>query len=131
MQQALPMATGGNPLELGAAAVFSLLFIVTSLVSTWATAQFGASGIYTLAAVVGISDIDPFVLNLAQGATTGVPNIVLAAAILIAASSNNILKAFYAISFGGGRTTASSAAALIALAAAGIATAVLMARYAT
>ena len=50
--------------------MFALLFIITSLVSTAATAEFGATGIYSLAAIVGISDIDPFVLNLAQGGTT-------------------------------------------------------------
>jgi len=114
-----------NPLELGAAAIFALLFIATSLLSTWATAKFGASGIYTLAAIVGVTDIDPFVLNLAQGGTTGVPESVLAAAILIAASSNNILKAFYAGCFAGGRTTAASAAALVFLAVAGVAIAIL------
>jgi uncharacterized membrane protein (DUF4010 family) len=123
----MPPAPSGNPLELGPAAIFALLFIATSLASTWAKAQFGTSGIYALAAVIGISDIDPFVLNLAQGGTTGVPNAALAAAILIAASSNNMLKAFYAVSFGGGRATAASAAALILLAIAGVAIAIFVA----
>ena len=65
-------ATTANPLELGPAAIFALLFIATSLASNFATTHFGASGIYTLGAVIGVSDIDPFVLNLAQGGTTGV-----------------------------------------------------------
>lgn len=120
-------AISGNPLELGPAAIFALLFIATSVASTWAKAQFGMSGIYALAAVIGVSDIDPFVLNLAQGGTTGVANVALAAAILIAASSNNMLKAFYAVSFAGGRTTAASAAALVLLAIAGVAIAIFMA----
>jgi uncharacterized membrane protein (DUF4010 family) len=125
--QASMLPTSGNPLELGPAAIFALLFIATSLAATWAKAQFGTPGIYALAAVIGVSDIDPFVLNLAQGATTDVPNAALAAAILIAASSNNMLKAFYAVSFAGGRTTAASAAALVLLAAAGVAIAIFMA----
>src|SRR5208282_5665556 len=79
-QGAMKLAAGGNPLELGPAATFAILFIVTSLVSTWATKQFGVTGIYWLAAIVGISDIDPFVLNLAQGGLTGVPLSALAAA---------------------------------------------------
>jgi len=119
-KSAMTVKAGGNPLELGAAAIFAILFIVTSLVSTWATKEFGVTGIYTLAAIVGISDIDPFVLNLAQGGLSGVPISALVAAILIAASSNNILKAFYAASFAGGRATAGSAAALVLLAIAGI-----------
>jgi uncharacterized membrane protein (DUF4010 family) len=119
-QATMKLSSGGNPLELGAAATFSILFIVTSLVSTWATKQFGVTGIYTLAAIVGISDIDPFVLNLAQGGLSGVAPSALVAAILIAASSNNILKAFYAAFFAGGRATAQSAVALVVLAIAGV-----------
>jgi uncharacterized membrane protein (DUF4010 family) len=78
-------ATGGNPLELGPAMLFSALFVAVSLVSNWAKAEFGTSGIYTLAAIVGVTDIDPFVLNLAQGGTSGLSNSAIAAAILIAA----------------------------------------------
>ncbi|HML08802.1 MAG TPA: DUF4010 domain-containing protein [Xanthobacteraceae bacterium] len=122
-QQKALQATGINPLELGPAALFAALFVLVSLVSKWTTTEFGISGIYWLAAVVGITDIDPFVLNLAQGGTTGVPQSALAAAILIAASSNNILKAGYAVSFGG-RTTGASAAALVLLAIAGVAIAI-------
>lgn len=122
-------AVSGNPLELGAAAVFAALFVVVSVVSTVAKSHFGISGIYGLAAIVGVTDIDPFVLNLAQGSVPGVPGIELAAAILIAASSNNILKAAYAASFAGGKATASSVAALVALAVAGVAIAVAMALW--
>jgi uncharacterized membrane protein (DUF4010 family) len=116
----------GNPLELGPAALFAALFIAVSFVSNWAKTQFGTSGIYSLAAIVGVTDIDPFVLNLAQGGTTGMSNSALAAAILIAASSNNILKAVYAAFFAGGRATAGSAAVLVLLAAAGVAIAAVM-----
>jgi uncharacterized membrane protein (DUF4010 family) len=112
--------TGGNPLELGPAALFAFLFVAVSLVSNWAKAEFGTSGIYTLAAIVGVTDIDPFVLNLAQGGTTGMSNSALAAAILIAASSNNILKAIYAAAFAGGRATIFSAVVLVLLAIAGV-----------
>jgi uncharacterized membrane protein (DUF4010 family) len=122
---AMQLAASGNPLELGAAAIFAVLFVVTSFLSTWATKEFGVGGIYSLAAIVGVSDIDPFVLNLAQGGLSGVPTSALVAAILIAASSNNVLKAFYAAFFAGGRATAASAAALVLLAAAGVAIAAL------
>jgi uncharacterized membrane protein (DUF4010 family) len=112
--------SGGNPLELGPAAMFAVLFVAVSLLSKWAATQFGTAGIYSLAAIVGVTDIDPFVLNLAQGGTSGISNRALAAAILIAASSNNILKAAYAAFFAGGRTTAGSATVLVLLAIAGI-----------
>jgi uncharacterized membrane protein (DUF4010 family) len=118
------LAASGNPLALGAAAVFASLFVVISVVSAVAKSQFGVSGIYALAAIIGVTDIDPFVLNLAQGGVAGVPTGALAAAILIAASSNNVLKALYAASFAGGKATAGSAVALVVLAAAGVALAV-------
>jgi uncharacterized membrane protein (DUF4010 family) len=115
-----------NPLELGAAAIFAALFVLTSLLSTWVTMEFGIAGVYSLAAVIGITDIDPFVLNLAQGGTSGISGDAIAAAILIAASSNNLLKAGYAASFGGTRATMPCAAALVGLALGGVAISIAM-----
>jgi hypothetical protein len=48
--------------------------------------QFGVTGVYSLAAITGVTDIDPFVLNLAQGGTSAAPNEAIAPAILIATS---------------------------------------------
>jgi uncharacterized membrane protein (DUF4010 family) len=121
--QAMHLAASANPLELGAAAIFALLFVAVSVITVLVKSQLGISGIYALAAIVGISDIDPFVLNLAQGGVAGIENAALAAAILIAASSNNILKAVYAAGFAGGKATVASAAALVALAIGGFAAA--------
>ncbi len=100
-----------NPLELSAALVFAVLFVVTSIASTWVIGSFGNVGVYWLAGIVGVSDIDPFVLNLAQGGVAGIGVHVATIAILIAASSNNILKAIYAVGFSGwvrGRTIVGS-----------------------
>jgi uncharacterized membrane protein (DUF4010 family) len=127
IQRTMQPAASGNPLELGAAAIFAALFVAVSIVSVVAKSQFGVSGIYGLAAIVGVTDIDPFVLNLAQGGVTGVATSDLAAAILIASSSNNILKAVYAASFAGGKATAASALALLVLAAGGVAIAAALA----
>jgi uncharacterized membrane protein (DUF4010 family) len=118
-----------NPLELGAAAIFAALFVLTSLLSTWVTMEFGIAGVYSLAAVIGITDIDPFVLNLAQGGTSGISGDAIASAILIAAASNNLLKAVYTASFGGGQATMPSVAALVGLAFAGIAIVITMATF--
>jgi uncharacterized membrane protein (DUF4010 family) len=118
-----------NPLELGAAIIFAALFVAVSVVSAVAKSQFGISGIYGLAAIIGVTDIDPFVLNLAQGGVSGVQNAALATAILIAASSNNVHKALYAACFAGGKATAGSAAALVLLALAGLAAAFAMAMH--
>jgi len=117
-EASLPAATR-NPLELGTAAVFALLFIATSLGAALVMRRFGISGIYGLAAVIGVADIDPFVLNLAQGGAAGSPIPALAAAILISTSSNNLMKAGYAIAFAGWRRSLTCALSLALLAVAG------------
>ena len=73
-----------------------------------------------LSAVVGASDIDPFVLNIAQGGVAGMSLASLCAAILIAASSNNVAKAAYAVGFGGMKAARRPALMLLALALLGV-----------
>jgi uncharacterized membrane protein (DUF4010 family) len=110
---AIPAA---NPLQLTTALVFASLFVAISLATVWVEKLFGQTGIFTLAAIVGASDIDPFVLNLAQGGAPGMGASTVAAAILIAASANNLAKSGYAIGFGGLRQTLRPALMLISLA---------------
>jgi uncharacterized membrane protein (DUF4010 family) len=112
-----------NPLELTAAIVFALLFVVISIATQWARSKFGAAGVDTLAAVVGFTDIDPFVLSIAQGGTGAMPAMTAATAILIAIASNNVLKAVYAVAFAGWRASVNAAVVLVALGFAGIAAA--------
>ena len=109
-----------NPLDLGAAAAFAVLFVAVSVAASWAQSRYGAVGIYGLAAVVGVTDIDPFVLSLAQHGTGQLPSGVAAFAIVVATSSNNMLKAAYALAYSGGRTGIVPVAALALLAACGI-----------
>ena len=92
-----------NPLQITAAAIFAALFVVISLVSAWAKSALGAAGLFAVAAAVGVADIDPYVINIAQGGVAGLTLNTLCAAILIAASSNNIVKAVYTAIFGGPR----------------------------
>jgi uncharacterized membrane protein (DUF4010 family) len=121
-----PLGKPNNPLEIGTAVIFTLLFIVTSLGATFATGHFGVTGIYSLAGVIGVTDIDPFVLNLAQGGPAGLPVSAMATAILIAMSSNNLMKAVYTILFAGWRKSIGATAGLVALGAVGGLWAVLM-----
>lgn len=109
-----------NPLELGAAVVFAVLFIVVSIATQWARTNFGAAGVNALAAAIGFTDIDPFVLGIAQGGSGAMPATTATVAILIAVASNNVLKTAYTIGFAGWRASLPAAAALIALAAAGL-----------
>jgi uncharacterized membrane protein (DUF4010 family) len=109
-----------NPLEISAAVIFAVLFVVISIATQWARSRFGTAGVDTLAAVVGFTDIDPFVLSLAQGGTGTMPLAAATTAILIAIASNNVLKAAYAIAFAGWRNSSRAAAVLVALAVIGI-----------
>ena len=90
-----------NPLQIPTAAIFAALIVVISVVSAWVRGAFGENGILVLSAAVGATDIDPFVLNIAQGGIGGMSVASLSAAVLIAASSNNVAKAAYAVGFGG------------------------------
>jgi len=117
-----------NPLQLGAAVTFALLFVLLTLATGWVRARFGPGAIYALALITGLADVDPFVLSLAQGSAAGMSSSALAAAILIAGSSNNVLKALYALIFGGRRAALIAVTGLIALAAIGFALAALYLR---
>ena len=119
--------TPPNPLELGAALLFAILFVVISLLTGWIKAHLGSTGVYALAAVVGVTDIDPFVLSLAHGGVKDLNLTTMRTAILIAASSNNVLKAIYTISFGGWRPGRRPFVGLVVLAAAGLAIAFVLA----
>ncbi len=110
-----PQAQAKNPLELTAALIFATLFVVISIGSSWVKGRFGQAGIYGLAAVVGVTDIDPFVLSVAQGGVAGLDRGATVIAILIAASSNNVLKACYAVVFAGWRRSTSVVWSLAAL----------------
>jgi uncharacterized membrane protein (DUF4010 family) len=121
---ASPGLTPGNPLELSAALLFAAVFVIASLATSWARSQLGHDGVLWLAAIVGVTDIDPFVLSLAQGGGEGLGIADLAAAVLIATSSNNLLKAAYSLGFGGWRVNYSPAVALVGLAACGVLAAV-------
>ncbi len=118
--EAPPGEAPRNPLELSAAALFAVLFVVISIASSWVKSRFGETGIEMLAAIVGFTDIDPFVLSLAQGVAGPLPASGAVAAVLIATASNNLLKAGYAAAFAGLRPSLPSVAALVALAAGGL-----------
>ena len=109
-----------NPLELWAAFLFGGIFVVMLVVTGWALAHLGRGGVFGLAAIMGVADVDPFVLSLTQsaGAATGLG--LAAAGILIAAASNNVAKACYAFAFADRKTGAQSLSLLLVYAAVGL-----------
>ena len=108
-----------NPLELSAAFLFALLFVILLAATHYATLYLGRGGVYGLATLTGLSDITPFVLGLTQ--TPGTPPLnVAAAAILIAAASNSVVKGVYAFAFADRKTGKQALALLLALAVLGL-----------
>lgn len=93
-----------NPLELKAAFGFAFLFFLIKITTYYTIEYLGKSGIYTLAAIMGIIDVDPFLLSLTQSAGQSVPLAVASISILITAASNNAVKGLYAFIFGDRQT---------------------------
>jgi uncharacterized membrane protein (DUF4010 family) len=109
-----------NPLQIGTALVFALLMVAISAVTAYVQNHLGRTGVLGLAAVVGVTDIDPFVLGLAQGGIAKLGLDTAALAIVIATSSNNVLKAAYTVGFSRRRESWIPASALLVIALVGI-----------
>jgi uncharacterized membrane protein (DUF4010 family) len=110
-----------NPLELSAAFLFALLFLAMLVITHLALTYLGKGGVFGLAAIMGVTDVDPFILGITQSAGTSTPVALGASAIAIAASSNNAVKGFYAFSFADRRTGTQALSLLVALALLGLA----------
>ncbi len=85
-----------NPLELGAAFLFALIFLIMLVATRLAVQYLGQGGVYGLATITGVTDVDPFIMSMTQAAGTLAPLQVASAAVLIAAASNNLVKGVYA-----------------------------------
>jgi uncharacterized membrane protein (DUF4010 family) len=93
-----------NPLELGAAFLFAILFLAMLVATRLAVAHLGQAGVYGLAAITGVADVDPFIMSMTQAAGTLTPLQVASASVLIAAASNNLVKGIYARFFADRKT---------------------------
>lgn len=82
-----------NPFEIRPAIGFALLFILLSVVTGFILSTIGNSGLLGLSAIVGVSDIDPFILSLIQGSDGTMQ--ILTSAIVLAMMSNTIAKGIY------------------------------------
>lgn len=110
-----------NPLELLAAFLFALLFLIMLVATQLAVTYLGRTGVNTLAVVMGITDVDPFIMGMTQAAGSLTPLRIAAAAVLIAAASNNLIKGIYSYSLADRRTGRESLGLLAGLAALGLA----------
>ena len=89
------------------------MLVATQLAVTY----LGRAGVDTLAAIMGLVDVDPFIMGMTQ-ATGALASVKIAAvAALIATSSNNAAKGIYAFSLADRKTGIQSLIFLLALAA--------------
>jgi uncharacterized membrane protein (DUF4010 family) len=97
-----PAVVFENPVELGRAVAFALLFGVVLLGSKAASTYLGAGGTYAASVVAGAADVDTVSLSMAQLARGGsLANTVAATAIFLGAAANTLAKGFLALGTGG------------------------------
>lgn len=99
-------AADKNPLELKTAIIFGVLFVFFAIITQFVMKNFGDQGVTSLAYIVGITDIDPFVLNLLQQ-RGGINETTVSLAIINATNSNNVMKLIYALTLSGQKITRS------------------------
>ena len=110
-----------NPLELLAAFFFAFFFLAMLIATQLTVTYLGKAGVDVLAAIMGVTDVDPFIMGMTQAAGSITPVKVAAGAVLIAASSNNLIKGIYSFSLADRKTGVQSLSLLAGLAGAGLA----------
>ncbi|HBG30020.1 MgtC/SapB family protein [Candidatus Macondimonas diazotrophica] len=96
-----PALVLSNPFQLGMALRFGAVLLLILLAAEWIGAQWGARGLYVLAIVSGLSDVDAITLSLARMGQGGLPVGQVVWGILLAASANNLVKTGLALGVGG------------------------------
>ncbi len=88
-----------NPFSLTEAAKFGAFFAVVLLVVKLVQLHFPGEGVYVVAALAGLTDVDAITLSMAEYAKTGDRNIAVTA-IVIAALSNTLVKCGLVLALG-------------------------------
>jgi uncharacterized membrane protein (DUF4010 family) len=93
--------TGANPLDLPAVLKFSALLAAVMILSRVATKVAGSAGVYALAALSGLADVDAISLSMARHGVQEIGMAPAAAAVLLAIFSNTVVKVGLAWGIGG------------------------------
>lgn len=110
-----------NPLELKSALIIAAALAAVFVMSNAAQDWFGDKGVYGLAILSGIADVDAITVALANQANDGLSDTVAARGILLAALTNTLVKAGIVL-FVGGWSLARWASSILLLAVAAGAT---------
>ena len=87
------ISTIQNPFEIKPAVIFAFLFVLLSIVTIYVKQLFGGSGVLVLSVIVGVTDIDPFILSLINKQLP--VGTIVDSAIIISMMSNTIIKGIY------------------------------------
>ncbi|WP_303980665.1 DUF4010 domain-containing protein [Dongia mobilis] len=93
--------TFANPFELGQAIKFALLLAVILVLERFLSDKFGATGLYVLAGISGLADVDAITLSVARGVEGGGDLTGPVIAILLAVASNTLVKGSFILRAGG------------------------------
>jgi uncharacterized membrane protein (DUF4010 family) len=109
-----------NPLELASALRFGLLLVVILLLADALKRYAGQTGIFLLAAVSGIADVDAITLSLGRMSAQDLPLQTAVTGIVIASAVNSLVKATMAVAIGTRTLGARVAAPLVIAAVSGL-----------
>lgn len=126
-RQVVDVPTPRNPLRFGAALQMALLFQGVLYLMQWVTARFGSHGSLASAAVVGLTDVDPLIYSMVKLGGVDAAGVAAAAQVLtVGVIANSVFKSALALVIGRGAFRVFSVAALLAMAAAGLASLLLL-----
>ena len=91
-----PVTGTHNPLELSSAFFFAGVFVAMVVATHLAVSRLGQGGVLSLAAFMGLTDVNPFIMSLTQEAGRATTLHMAAAGIIVATASNNLIKGCYA-----------------------------------
>jgi len=83
-----------NPFEIGTALKFALVLVIVMVLAEAAQVWMGEHGIYLLALISGLADVDAITLSLARMAHTELTSDVAVTGIVIGAMTNTMVKGF-------------------------------------
>jgi uncharacterized membrane protein (DUF4010 family) len=114
-----------NPFSLTAAAKFAAFFAAVLLAVKITQQNFPPDGVYAVAAIAGLSDVDAITLSMAEAAKSSAADVAVMA-IVIASLVNTVVKCGIAIVLGGWRLSRRLLFATAVTLAAGLATALVL-----
>jgi uncharacterized membrane protein (DUF4010 family) len=82
-----------NPFEIRPALIFASFFVILTIAIKLVQQLYGHAGVLVLAGLVGVTDIDPFILSIVT--KVGSVQAVMMSAIIVSMMSNTVMKGLY------------------------------------